>query len=314
VPDADLRAPGAVEPERLVRQIREHRPNRTAASPALLDRLARHAASRGLTFDSFEHIHTGGAPVFPRTLDAVQAMAPRAEVVAVYGSTEAEPIAHIARHAIDPGDRERMLNGAGLLTGRPVPSIDLRILPDRWGTPIGPYKTGDLEALVLPVSRPGEIVVAGAHVLGGYLDGVGDEETKFRVDGRIWHRTGDAGYLDDDGRLWLLGRCAARISDGDGTLYPFAVESAATTWAWVVRAALVSRGRRRVLAVELDRSAPADALEVIGRGLAWARLARVTPVNRIPVDARHNAKVDYPRLERLLRDGTGGTSRAEPQR
>ena len=52
--------------------------------------------------------------------------------------------------------------------------------------------------------EPGEIVVAGGHVLPGYLNGEGDVETKFEVDGARWHRTGDLGYLDGAGRLWLL--------------------------------------------------------------------------------------------------------------
>lgn len=60
----------------------------------------------------------------------------------------------------------------------------------------------------------GEIVVTGQHVLKGYLDGRGDDETKFRVEEEIWHRTGDSGYLDEQGRLWLwnlseLGSCAS---------------------------------------------------------------------------------------------------------
>src|SRR6185503_8477337 len=92
----------------------------------------------------------------------------------------------------------------------------------------------------------GEIVVSGAHVLSGYLQGRGDEETKFRVDDAIWHRTGDAGWLDAQGRLWLLGRCAARIADERGTLWPFAVECAAQQNAAIRRAALVSDEGQRL--------------------------------------------------------------------
>jgi len=55
--------------------------------------------------------------------------------------------------------------------------------------------------------QTGEIVVSGANVLQGHLDAHGDHETRFRVGGKVWHRTGDCGYLD--GRLWLMGRAAA---------------------------------------------------------------------------------------------------------
>jgi olefin beta-lactone synthetase len=301
VADADLRAPGAVDPVPLVRQISRERPTRTVASPALLLRVASQARVIGTTFDSLEYVFTGGAPVFPRTLDTLQALAPRAAICAVYGSTEAEPIAHVTRDQVTEADRAAMRAGAGLLGGDVVASLDLRILPDRWGRPIGPYDAATFDRLALTGGRPGEIVVAGAHVLPGYLDGRGDEETKFRVGERIWHRTGDAGYLDRASRLWLLGRCAGRVDDARGTLYPLAVECAAVEWPWVARAALTTRRGARVLVVELDGHAPGDAARILTTELQWAALEGVVVVDRIPMDARHNAKVDYPRLRALLR-------------
>jgi olefin beta-lactone synthetase len=301
IADADLRAPGAVDPVPLVRQIRSERPTRTVASPALLLRVANQARAIGVPFDSLEDVFTGGAPVFPRTLDRLQAMAPRAAVCAVYGSTEAEPIAHVTRDEVADADRAAMRAGAGLLGGIVVPSLDLRILPDRWGSPIGPYDAAAFDRIVLSGGQHGEIVVAGAHVLPGYLDGRGDEATKFRVGDRVWHRTGDAGYLDRANRLWLLGRCAGRVDDARGTLYPFAVECAAMALPWVARAALATRRGGRVLVVELDGHAPRDAVHTLTTELRWAALQDVLVVDRVPMDPRHNAKVDYPRLRALLR-------------
>jgi acyl-CoA synthetase (AMP-forming)/AMP-acid ligase II len=299
IPEADLRAPGAIRPAPVLEQIRTTRPTRTVASPAFLDRLVSHAGGRGDRLDSFRHIFTGGAPVFPAMLDALAAIAPDAAVVAVYGSTEAEPIAEIDRRAIGTADRMAMQQGAGLLAGRPVPSIKLRILADRWGTPIGPWRSKDLERESLTAGSAGEIVVSGEHVLSGYLDGRGDEETKIRIDGGVWHRTGDAGYLDQEGRVWLLGRCAAKVSDRDGVVYPFAVECAASDTAGVRRSAFVLHRDRRILVVEMIGNAapPRDGLMT---RLAWARLAEVLAVRRIPVDRRHNAKVDYPALRQML--------------
>jgi acyl-CoA synthetase (AMP-forming)/AMP-acid ligase II len=299
IPDADLRAPGAIRPAPVLDQIRTTRPTRTVASPAFLDRLVSHAGSRGDRLESFRHIFTGGAPVFPAMLDALAGIAPEAAVVAVYGSTEAEPIAEIDRQAIGSADRLAMQHGAGLLAGRPVPSIRLRVLADRWGIPVGPWRSEDLDRESLTAGSAGEIVVSGEHVLPGYLDGHGDEETKIRIDGRVWHRTGDAGYLDQEGRLWLLGRCAAKVSDSHGVLYPFAVECAASDTAGVRRSAFVLHRDQRMLVVEMagNRASPRDAL--MSR-LAWARLADVLAVRRIPVDRRHNAKVDYPALRRML--------------
>jgi olefin beta-lactone synthetase len=131
------------------------------------------------------------------------------------------------------------------------------------------------------------------------LGGVGNTETKIQVGTTVWHRTGDAGYLDPTGRLWLLGRCSARIVDSHGILYPFAVECAAMTTAGVRRSALVSVGGRRVLAVELERSA-GQVRTLLLASLAWAFIADVLVVTSLPVDRRHNAKIDYPALKALI--------------
>jgi acyl-CoA synthetase (AMP-forming)/AMP-acid ligase II len=245
-------------------------------------------------------LFTGGAPVFPRLLDQMQRMAPNAEVEAVYGSTEAEPIAHLARPEIAAEDRRAMVAGRGLLAGPPIAQIHLRILRDRWGQVIGPFTAEEFAADCLSADEPGEIVAAGDHVLRGYLHGRGDEETKFRVGDTVWHRTGDAGYRDERGRLWLLGRCGARIADARGVLYPFAVECAAYEDPRVRRAAVVAHRDRRILVVDGYTAAERPDAGALERALARAQLDRVIWCKQIPVDKRHNAKVDYPALRKWL--------------
>ena len=181
IPDVDLRRPDAIRPARFVDQVRAHRPTRLVASPALLEHLADYCERRGVLLPSLHRVLTGGGPVFPRVLTKVTTIAPCAEIVTVYGSTEAEPIALLARPALDVTDRQAMDRGRGLPAGLPVPSIRLRILRDQWGTPIGPYAVAEFAAAGLPPGEPGEIVVSGDHVLGGYLHGHGDDETKFAV-------------------------------------------------------------------------------------------------------------------------------------
>ncbi|MFP4145082.1 MAG: AMP-binding protein [Phycisphaeraceae bacterium] len=301
IPDCDLRSPGRIEPGPVLRQIARLEPRRCVASPAFLERLldAREVAEGSLA--SFERIFTGGAPVFPDLLERLQAAAPAARVEAVYGSTEAEPIAEVAWDSVAEGDRQAMRRGQGLLAGRPVEQVDLAILPSRWGEPIPPLTPETFERMHLQPGEAGEIVVAGEHVLPGYLGGRGDEETKFRVGATVWHRTGDSGYLDSQGRLWLLGRAGAIIRDERGELHPLSVECAARELPGVRLAALLAHQGQRVLVVE-----PAEASgtrcdpEAIRDGLAWAQLDRVLEVKRIPLDRRHNAKVDYPRLRALV--------------
>jgi acyl-CoA synthetase (AMP-forming)/AMP-acid ligase II len=221
-------------------------------------------------------------------------------VYAIYGSTEAEPIAHVAWDEIAHDDIAAMFAGAGLLAGPPVPQVQLRIIPNTWGRPIAPLTAGAFDAMSLPPGEVGEIVVHGDHVLSGYLNGDGDEQTKFRVDGGVWHRTGDAGYVDPRGRLWLMGRAEARVTDDRGVIYPFAVECAASRIEGVRRSALLSHEGRRLLVVELTTGGKRFDAEGVRAMLAWARIDEILPLPRIPVDKRHNAKIDYPKLRQLV--------------
>ena len=193
-----------------------------------------------------------------------------------------------------------MLNGKGLLVGPPVGDIRLRIMPDHWGKPVGPYDEAEFEAACCSPEEVGEIVVSGEHVLPGYFHGHGNEETKFRVDDTLWHRTGDAGYLDQQGWLWLLGRCAAKIDDKHGILYPFAAECAISHWPDVHRSALVSHESRRVMVIELHKNSADSNLSSLKDTLAWAYIDEIRVLKHIPVDKRHNAKVDYPALHKLI--------------
>jgi acyl-CoA synthetase (AMP-forming)/AMP-acid ligase II len=296
VPDANLRAPGSIDPGPVLDQIRRLRPRSAVASPALLARLT----DRGESLPGFDRIHTGGAPVFPCLLDRLARAASGASIVAVYGSTEAEPIAALDRSQITPADRLAMLGGAGLLAGVPSASVTLRILPDRWGQPLEFRDRAGLDRHALGPGLAGEIVVSGDHVLRGYVGGVGDDETKIHAGDAIWHRTGDAGYLDAQGRLWLLGRCSAKVVDACGVAYPFAIECAASGAAGLRRSAFLQHKGQRILAIETAE--PRRVREQLVRDLSWAKLADVRMVERIPVDHRHNAKVDYTALAALLPD------------
>ena len=300
IPQADLRYPGQIDPVPVIAQIQAERVDSTVASPALLARLADYGLAKRIKLAGLKKIFTGGAPVFPQLLERLQQLAPQAEVIAVYGSTEAEPIAKIGATELSSEDKLAMQSGLGLLTGPPVEAIELRILPDRWGEPLNPYSQAEFAAACCATGEVGEIVVSGAHVLSGYLHGQGDTETKFKVGATIWHRTGDAGYLDAQGRLWLLGRCAARIDDEHGRLYPFSVECAVAGQPDVQRGAFVAYHGQRVLLVEFNRPIDAARLTGLQESLSWAGINKIRIVEKIPVDKRHNAKIDYPALRRMV--------------
>ncbi|MCU7843909.1 MAG: AMP-binding protein [Candidatus Thiodiazotropha sp. (ex Monitilora ramsayi)] len=297
IPQADLRFPGRIDPAPVVEQIERYGVTRSAGSPAFYQRLTEFCEAEGRHLEGVGRIDTGGAPVFPGLLRQLQSIAPEAQVVSVYGSTEAEPMSHISWREMDESDLDAMRSGKGLLAGPPVSEVNLRVLRDRFGVPIGPYASDELDAETLPIGEIGEVVVTGGHVLKGYLHGRGELETKFEVDRERWHRTGDAGYMDADGRLWLVGRCSARIEDEKGVLYPFSVECAAHFLEGVRRSAMVSSEGRRILLLESDKPLDSDA---IIKKLDWVQLDELREVKRIPVDKRHNAKVDYTRVYALL--------------
>jgi acyl-CoA synthetase (AMP-forming)/AMP-acid ligase II len=242
-------------------------------------------------------IVSGGAPVMPALVERLRERFPAATVVAVYGSTEAEPIAAIRSGEVDAADIAAMRSGSGLLAGTPVRAAAVRIL----------RASTDASALTQPVEANvvGEVVVAGAHVVPGYLDGRGDAQTKLRAGETVWHRTGDRGYFDARGRIWLVGRAGAADADSRGALEPLRIESALSFEPAVARAALARVGTRRILALEPRPWAEIDVARVRA-AVPWAALDDVWIVS-IPVDRRHNAKVDALTLARRLRARAGRT-------
>jgi acyl-CoA synthetase (AMP-forming)/AMP-acid ligase II len=300
IADADLRRPAEIVPEPVVRQIQGHQVNRITASPAFFERIVDCCEQKGFDLGSLRKIFTGGGPVPPRLLDRLRVLAPQAEITVVYGSTEAEPISTVTTREMDSQDTAAVSSGQGLLVGKPVASLDVRIMRDSWGHSIGPLSADEFIRRCQQPGQPGEIVVSGTHVLEGYLNGQSEEETKFRVDETPWHRTGDAGYFDKRGRLWLLGRCAARVDDGHGALYPLGVEQAAMRHPCIGQAAMVSHRGQRVLAVTLrDPGAQPDFASLL-KSLSFANVDSIRILKRLPVDQRHQSKIDYPSLHQLL--------------
>ncbi|MBD2314662.1 AMP-binding protein [Desertifilum sp. FACHB-1129] len=293
IPNVNLRQPGNINAAKVISQIQTYQPQSGVASPAFWERLAEACQQDGLILPSFRQIFSGGAPVFVSLIRRLQAIAPQAEVIAVYGSTEAEPIAERVSPRTLPDNAS-----LGLCVGKPIPEIALKILRNQWGTPLS-YSTPEaFDRDCLPSGEVGEIVVSGSHVLSGYLQGKGDSETKFDVSKQRWHRTGDLGYLDTEGQLWLLGRCSACIVDDEGILYPFAVEAIARQFSQVRHAAVISHQGKRLLCLELQ--SPLPDLAILHRALDWAKLSEIQILSKIPVDKRHNAKIDYPALQQIL--------------
>ena len=263
IPAGKLTRPGKLDGGKLWAQMARHGVTRIVAPPAVVARIVDGAPA----MPAISAIFTGGGPVFPNLMRAAAQAAPNAAIHAVYGSTEAEPIAHVRMADIADADWEAMAAGGGLLAGAPIPEIMVEL-------------------------RDHEVFVAGPHVNRGYLDARDDASSKSVRDGVLWHRTGDAARIDAQGRLWLLGR---REAARDG-LFPFAVETAALSWPGVKRAALLAGEPRAKLALEGDGL---DFADMQRRAEAMGAIS-VVIVEEVPLDARHNSKTDYARLRKML--------------
>ena len=298
--DADLRRPSEIAPEPVVRQVVECRADRFAASPALLERFVDYCERHSIRLPGLKKVFTGGGPVTLRLLERVQGIAPQSKITIVYGSTEVEPISTVARDQLETHDVMAMNSGKGLLVGHVVDSLDVRILHDHWGQPLERLTPDEFERLCCEPGTAGEIVVAGKHVLTSYLHGYAEAENKIRVGSAVWHRTGDAGYFDQAGRLWLMGRCAARVQDEHGALYPLGAEQAAMQNTSIRQAAIVSHQGQRILVVTLsDRNRMPDFPSLL-KSLSFANVDSIRIIDRFPVDRRHHSKIDYAALHQLL--------------
>ncbi len=304
IPACDMKRPGRANPRVLLTQLRAEDATTMVASPALLERLADYCLKNKQSIPALRGISTGGGPVSPTLPERLSAVAPNATIRTVYGSTEAEPIASVIKHEISVADRREMRVGAGLLVGRPVEGCNVKIVPGRNGIALGPFSESEFDSLALPQGEIGEIVVSGHHVLPGYADPLRNCETKIEVGSTRWHRTGDAGYLDSKGRLWLVGRCAAAIRDTRGIVYPFQVEYAVNAVRGISRAALISDQGKRVLVIETSAKEFTSDCVKAARCVADKQIDKIITVRRIPMDRRHDAKVDYPALKRLFESRT----------
>ncbi len=300
VPDMDASRPGEADPERLVEALRDFQCTNLFASPALIDKLGRHCADHDLTLSSLRRAISAGAPASTPALERFQRALPEGvEILTSYGATESLPVSVIGSEAI-LGETSRITDrGGGVCVGRPVPGLDVRIIPihdesvEAWSEDL-PLATGEI----------GEIVVRGAVVTESYYKRPGATKlAKIRgSDGRLWHRMGDVGYLDEQGRIWMCGRKDHRVETDHGTLFTIPCEAVFNTHPAVRRSALVGVARsghvEPVLCVERapghdirPGALTRELLDIAKRHDHTSRIETVLYHDSFPVDVRHNAKI-----------------------
>ena len=154
---------------------------------------------------------SGGAPLDPDLAQKLEGMGWR--IVIGYGLTETSPLL-----ALKPPDGKKLAS-----VGPPVPGIDIRIDPSAM-----PEEESERRRKGRRVDlnyQEGEIQARGPGVFSGYLNLPQETEAVFTKDG--WFRTGDLGYFDEDGYLYVTGRASTLIvTEGGKNVQPEAVEEA----------------------------------------------------------------------------------------
>lgn len=254
IPRMDPTQPGFCNPRAIIDAVRDHAATNMFGSPALLDRVATYHQFFPSPLPTLRRVLTAGAPVRPDILTRFRAMLPDSAVIFTpYGATEALPVAAITDRDILRETARTTARGGGVCVGRPVEGADVRIIR----IDDGPIATWS-DALCLPAGEIGEIVVRGPMVTTAYHENQrGNELAKITDGPHVWHRMGDVGYFDEQGRLWMCGRKSHRVITPHGVLFTEPVEAIFNQHPAVRRTALVGVGdapnQRPVLCVERRR-------------------------------------------------------------
>jgi acyl-CoA synthetase (AMP-forming)/AMP-acid ligase II len=310
IPDMDPTRPARVDPAKIVEAVRDWKVTQMFGSPALWNRVGQYCEDRDIRLATVRRVLSAGAPVPEHVLRRMRAcMDPGGEMYTPYGATEALPVASMAAGEVLGGTIERTRGGAGVCVGRSFPGIRWRVIRVVEG-PIGSLaKTEALPpATAAPDTRAiGELIVQGPVVTREYVTRIeANRLGKIPDGGGVWHRMGDVGYFDQEGRFWFCGRLAHRVLTAEGPLYPVCCEAVFNQHPDVFRSALVGVGatgrQRPVLIVEPRPGRMPRGASATGRFVGQLReLALGSPVTErvedflfhpsFPVDIRHNAKI-----------------------
>jgi len=298
VPIMDFTRPAKADPEMLVSLIEQYGVTNLFGSPALMNTLSRHLEQNRLRIPGVKRALSAGAPVPPSVIERMHlALDPWSDIHTPYGATEALPVATVSGRELVGELSDGNRSGKGICVGRALPANEIRIIPIS-DEPI------DLTEYAgeMPDGEIGEICVAGPTVTDTYWRRERQTREAKMTDGqgRIWHRMGDLGWLDEDGRIWFCGRKSERVVAPEGTLFTECAEGPVNAVDGVFRSALVGLGEKGrqepVIVIEpeenADRAAVESAVrEVLARHWLTREIRRVEFKDDFPVDIRHNAKI-----------------------
>ena len=299
VPEMNPSRPATVDPEKIVRAIRQNAVTNSFGSPALWTRIARYCEANKITLPSIRRILMAGAPVSPELMRQMTAIIPNGEVHTPYGATEALPVSSISACEVLGETAERTARGAGTCVGVPLPEVHVRIVQ-----PVEGVIETLADCVELPIGSIGEIIVRGPSVTRAYDERPdADANSKIAEDDRLWHRMGDLGWLDESGRIWFCGRKVEHVVTEQRPLYTDCCEAIFNDHPQVFRSALIDAGNGcPAIVIEPEKGAfpkRKSQRDLFVKGLqALAQSHEMTRQidtfffeESFPVDVRHNAKI-----------------------
>ncbi len=333
IPDMDPTQPARVDPERLLTQMQDWKVTQAFGSPAIWNRIGRYCETTGTKLPrTLRRVLSAGAtvpvPVIERMRKAFSH--PDADIHTPYGATESLPVASISGREVLEQTAPLSRQGRGSCVGQRFSGIDVKIVEITEG-PI--QSLSDVREL--PTGEIGEIIVRGPSTTreyfrhlkateaakigggGGVVGREGDETTIAssphhpNTPTAFWHRMGDVGYLDEQGRLWFCGRKAHIVETEFGEMFTIPCEAIFNNHPRVFRSALVGVGlkpkQQPVIVVEPEAGQfPTSAADRDHFLAELLELANGNPLTTsiwtilfhpaLPVDIRHNVKIAREKL------------------
>lgn len=299
VPEMNPSRPATVDPAKIVQAIQQNEITNSFGSPALWTKIARHCEANSITLPTVRRILMAGAPVPPTLMQQMRSIIPNGEIHTPYGATEALPVSSISASEVLEDTAARTQQGEGTCVGQALPGVSVRIVE-----PLDAAIASIDQVVDLPVGATGEIIAKGPSVTRGYDQlPEADAQSKITDGDAHWHRMGDMGWLDDDGRLWFCGRKVERVLSANGPMYTDCCEAIFNQHPKVFRSALIDIGggvpgivvepeQKDFLCSNSERSDFVASLKTLAlEHSLTASIEHFFFEASFPVDVRHNAKI-----------------------
>lgn len=252
-------------------EIAKNKITHLSVSPYIINKLANTISSHKLSKLSLHQIISGGSPFFPSFVQAIHETVHAKLFTILYGSSEAEPIAHCDAEEIIKNSHNK-----GIFAGKIDASCFCKI---------GLVKDGIF--FENSIHTAGEILVTGEHVVKHYFNSnLMEKENKLVIDGNIWHRTGDFGYFDTEQQLYLTGNLTKKVQDD----YLLEIEKKLQTITGIERATII------------NLTAFIYCLKNTDESRVQKEVSNLFPFvthfvfKNLPLDKRHNGKIKYNKL------------------